>query len=581
MVIAEKLNVRKYIHQHRAAYTAGLIAMLLSVSLDMLSPLITKHIIDDVVIGQHVELLWKMLLGFLAVGVGRCLFQYTKEYLFDTTAAKIGSQLRIDLFRKVQSLSASFFDKINSGELMSRVKDDIDRIWDGLGFIGMLIIEVILHTIIVLYCMYSLCWQLAIIPTIGMLVAAFVAVFMEQKLGKIYEDIAQENSVLNNAAQENLAGVRTVKAFAREQFEIGKFFGHNKQYYDLNVQQSRVFVTYYPFLQIVTHLLPCLVLLSGGFMVIHKNLTLGELSAFVQYSMNIVWPMEMLGWLTNGLSSAKASAKRINAIYAEQPLIVENTNPVVLPEVKGCIEFSHVSFVKDDSREILDDISFSVPAGHTIGIMGATGAGKTTVINMLKRMYDATSGTIKLDNVDIRNLSLGQLRTSIACVMQDVFLFSDTISDNVKLGRKNLLDTYAVKTAVHSAHADEFVEKMDEKYDTVIGERGVGLSGGQKQRLTLARALSCTAPVLVLDDSTSALDTETEQEIEKTLYGLTSTTKIIIAHRISAVRNADEIIVLDKGKVAERGTHGELLALKGLYYNTYKTQYGSMPMETL
>jgi len=396
---------------------------------------------------------------------------------------------------------------------------------------------------------------------------------MERKLGGIYEDISQENSVLNNTAQENLSGVRTVKAFAREAFEIKKFSGHNSRYYDLNVKQSKVFVTYYPFIQAVTHLLPVLVLLSGGLMVIRKGLTLGELSAFVQYSMNIVWPMEMLGWLTNGLSSALASGRRINAVYAETPQIIEKELPVLLPDVKGSIEFDNVSFIKDDTRPILRDVSFTVPAGHSIGIMGATGAGKTTVINLLKRMYDATSGTIRLDGTDIKNLTLKQLRTSVACVMQDIFLFSDTICDNVKLGRKNSLAMPAVKDAVHRAQAGSFVEKMDEQYETVIGERGVGLSGGQKQRLTIARALSCGAPVLVLDDSTSALDTETEQEIQKMLSKLTGTTKIIIAHRISAVRTADEIIVLDKGAVAERGTHEQLLAQKGLYYKTYKTQY--------
>ncbi|MCI1209538.1 MAG: ABC transporter ATP-binding protein/permease [Treponema sp.] len=571
----EKMNLKKYIAAHRVSYIIAFTAMLLSVSLDMLSPQLIRHIIDDVIIGGKQELLAAFLFGILGIGIGRCVFQYTKEYLFDVTGSEIAGELRRDLFRKIQSLSADFFDRVNSGELMSRVKDDIDRIWDGLTYIGMLTIEVIVHTIIVLYCMYSLSWKLAVLPTAGMLAAAVVAIIMEKKLGTVYEDIAQENSVLNNTAAENLAGVRTVKAFAREKFEIGKFFGHNRHYYDLNLRQSRIFVAYYPFLQSITHLLPFLVMLPGGYMVIKKTMTLGELTAFVQYSMNIVWPMEMLGWLTNGISSARASAKRIQKIYAEVPQIAEDRFPVRLPAVKGEIEFSHVSFAGDHIHDILHDISFHVQAGSTIGIMGATGAGKTTVINLLKRMYDATGGVIKLDGVDIRKLGLSQLRTSIACVMQDVFLFSDTISDNVKLGRKNRLNMCAVKKAVQSAHADDFVEKMEAQYNTVIGERGVGLSGGQKQRLTIARALSSTAPVLVFDDSTSALDTETEQHIQQTLEKLQGVTKIIIAHRISAVRTADEIIVLDKGSVAERGTHDQLLAKKGLYYTTYQTQYGA------
>jgi ATP-binding cassette, subfamily B, multidrug efflux pump len=569
------LNIRWYLHKNWLPYTIAIAAMVISVSLDMISPVITRHIVDDVIIGKHIELLTKLLLGIFAIGAGRCIFQYIKEYLFDSTGVRIAGQLRRNLFYKIQTLSADFFDRTNSGELMSRVKDDIDRIWDGLTFIGMLTIEVVIHTVIVLYCMYSLSWKLAIIPSVCMAFAAFIAIHMENKLGTVYEDIAEENSVMNNTAAENLAGIRTVKAFAREQFETEKFFNHNKRYYALNLRQSRIFVTYNPFLQYITHLLPFLVLLQGSFMVINKTFTLGELSAFIQYSMNIVWPMEMLGWLTNGISSARASAKRIQAVYAEVSQITECSHPVILPSVSGCVEFDHVSFGNGTDREILHDISFKVKPGATIGIMGATGTGKTTVINLLKRMYDATGGTIKLDGTDIRTLTLSQLRTNIACVMQDVFLFSDTISDNVKLGRKNRLDQYAVKSAVQNAHADDFVEKMDAQYDTVIGERGVGLSGGQKQRLTIARALSCGAPILVLDDSMSALDTETEQQIQKTLAGLSGITKIIIAHRISAVQNADEIIILDNGAIAERGTHKELLAKKGLYYETYKTQYSA------
>ena len=377
-------------------------------------------------------------------------------------------------------------------------------------------------------------------------------------------------------AEENLAGVRTVKAFAREKHEIGKFLSHNKRYYELNMQQSRVFVRYYPFFSVVSKVLPILTILVGGGFVIKGQMTLGQMTAFVEYSTNIVWPMEMLGWLTNSFSAAVASNKKVRKIYEEKPTIMENAEPVRIEQVAGKVCFDHVSFHKADMYEILHDISFTVEAGRTLGIMGATGAGKTSIVQLLQRMYDATEGAIYLDDVNIKELSLEQLRTSVSYVMQDVFLFSDTINDNIKLGKKERLDFKTVRRASVQAQASDFIERMEETYDTVIGERGVGLSGGQKQRISIARALAKRDPILVLDDSTSALDMETEQMIQQTLRELEGTTKIIIAHRISAVRHADEIIVLENGSIAERGTHEELLAKRGLYFETYESQYGDM-----
>lgn len=401
-----------------------------------------------------------------------------------------------------------------------------------------------------------------------------IAIYMERKLDHVYEEISEENASLNTVAEENLAGVRTVKAFAREKYEISKFLSHNRRYYDLNMKQSSLFVKYHPYISLITRFLPIIVLFLGGILVSQGEITLGDLSAFIAYSMNIVWPMEMLGWLTNSISAALASNRRIRKIYQEKPTILECGNPVILPEVKGKITFSNVSFHKADLHEILHDISFTVEPGKTIGIMGATGAGKSSLIYLLQRLYDATDGAIYLDDVNIRDLSLKQLRGSISVVMQDVFLFSDTILENVMLGRKETLTLSSVKKAVTRAQAKSFIEKMEKQYDTVIGERGVGLSGGQKQRITIARALAKKSPVLVLDDSTSALDMETEQSIHETLRLLPDTTKIIIGHRISAVCHADEIIILDNGRIAERGDHKTLLARKGLYYQTYVAQYG-------
>lgn len=574
-------KIRTYLWEHRLAFGLAILAMIISISLDMLSPKLTQSMIDDVLLGGHMDLLTPLLLAYAGVGVGRFIFQYVKEYTFDLTGSKIAAQIRRAVFCHVQSLSTEFFDRTGTGELMSRIKDDVDHIWDGLTYVGMLMIEVIIHTSIVLFCMYSLNWKLAILPTIGMAASAIIAIYMEHRLDSVYESISEENATLNTVAEENLAGVRTVKAFAREKYEIGKFLSHNQRYYELNMEQSNIFVKYHPYISLISKILPISVLLFGGVQVMQGEFTLGELSAFFAYSNNIVWPMEMLGWLTNSLSYAVASNRRIQKLYEEKPAVKDPETPVVLPSVKGQITFEHVSFHKADQHEILHDISFMVKPGKTVGIMGTTGAGKSSLIYLLQRLYDVTDGAIYLDGVNIKELSLHQLRGAMSFVMQDVFLFSDTILENVKLGKKDTLTLSSIKEASRRAQASSFIEKMESQYDTVIGERGIGLSGGQKQRITIARALARKAPVLVLDDSTSALDMETEQCIHDTLRELKDTTKIIIGHRISAVCHADEILILENGQIVERGTHDELLAKKGHYYQTFVAQYGVPESEVI
>ncbi len=583
-----KLNLFKYFGKYSYMYLIAFLAMTAATILDQTAPLIIQHVIDDVLIAKRMELLKFLLLGILAIGVGRFIFQYVKEFLCDLAGSKIASEVRINLFQKIQSLSANFFDGINSGELMSRVKDDVDKIWDIAAFMGILMAEVIIRTVSTLFFMLRINWQLALIPVLGMLASAFIAILMERKLDSLYGQLAQEDSEMNNTAAENLAGVRTVKAFAREGFEIAKFHKHNQKFYELNIDLSRVFVKYNPKIQMITKLLSVITLLLGGFIVMKGNplqggqkMSIGELIAFIQYVGGMIWPMEMLGWLTNGFSSARASVKRLNKIYEVMPEIKDKS---ALPDeelsqalfnqydINGDISFEHVSYACG-GRKILDDVSFEIKAGQTLGIMGATGSGKSTLINLLKRMYDVTEGCIKLDGIDIREIPLPALRRSVSCVMQDIFLFSDTIEGNIRLGARESISTAEVRSALTQSHSAEFVDRMEEKENTVIGERGVGLSGGQKQRITIARALARRTPVLVLDDSTSALDTETEQEIQQVLSELKGMTKIIIAHRISAVRKADKILVLDKGKIVEEGSHEELLSKGGLYKETYDSQY--------
>lgn len=592
-----KLNLWKYIKKYLFLYIIATLSMTIGTILDMAAPLLVQHIVDDVLIARRIEILRWLLLGILGIGVGRCIFQYTKEYLCDWCGSKIASEVRINLFQKIQSLSANFFDGINSGELMSRVKDDVDRIWDIAAFMGILMAEVVIRVISTMYFMIRINLILSLIPVLGMIASAVIAIKMEKQLDDVYGNVAQENSELNNTAAENLAGVRTVKAFAREGFEINKFHKHNQKYYELNIDLSKIFVKFNPIIQIITRMLTVITLMIGGYFVIKGNpfagyekITVGELMAFLQYVGNIVWPMEMLGWLTNGFSSAKASIKRLNKIYAETPDIEDKSQITNLSakehkvdneiagalftpfDLSGAISFENVSYSVGE-RKILNDVTFDIKAGQTLGIMGATGSGKTTIINLLKRMYDVTQGSIKIDGVDIRDLPLPVLRKSVACVMQDIFLFSDTIDGNIRLGAREVMTTPEVRSALEKSYSAEFVDKMEDKENTVIGERGVGLSGGQKQRLTIARALARKTPILVLDDSTSALDTETEQELQGVLNELKGMTKIIIGHRISSVRKADKIIILDEGHIAECGTHDELMSLGGLYKETYDSQY--------
>lgn len=568
-------KITSYIRDYWYYYVFILVCMFIAIGLDMLYPQITKIIVNDIFVGQDFARLPMLLVAIVLTGAGRSIFGYLKEFTADKTGARIGAEMRKELFTHIQGLSMDYFGETNTGELMARVKDDIDHVWLAIGFIGTFTIEVAVHVVSVLYCMFNLNWKLTFLPLICMTICGIVAIVLEKKLDKVYEAISEENAELTTIAEENLAGVRTVKAFAREKFEISKFLSHNKRYYDLNMSEAKTMVKYDPVFNFMGVLLPIMCTVLGGISVMEGQMDIGSLAAYVEYSRNCTWPVEALGWLVNSISSAVASRKKIRKIFEQKSSIVEKAEPVVLDCVKGNIEFSNVSF-DIGITNILSDINFSVEQGKTLGIMGATGSGKSSVINLLERFYDTTEGTVKIDGVDVKDLSLSQIRENISVVMQDVFLFSDSIKENIKMGKRDVLELEGVKEAAKKAKASGFIEDMEMEYDTVIGERGVGLSGGQKQRISIARALSKKSPILVLDDSTSALDMETEHEIQIMLNELKDTTKIIIAHRISAVRHADEIIYLENGRIAERGTHEKLLAQKGAYYNTYRAQYGAV-----
>lgn len=565
-------KLRSYVLPFWKSYLFATVSLILAILLEMLTPQITKSIINEVFVGGDFSRFGILLAALVIMGLGRSVFGYLKEFTFDRNSQTIGTEMRKDLFAHIQTLSMDFFDNTNTGELMARVKDDIDKVKDAFGMTGMLIVQITLYIVSVLYCMFALSPLLALLPLAVMIFGGAMSFVLEKKFDKVYTDLSEENAALTTVAEENLAGVRTVKAFAREKFEIAKFAKRNKRYYDLNMEQTKILTRYYPVYQFIGAILPVVCAILGGILVIQNKMDLGSLVAFVEYSRDCTWPLDMFAELANELSSSFASYKKVKAIADEKPALSENAAPVVLDRVEGDLEFRNVS-LKLGGNTILENIDLKLPRGKTLGIMGATGSGKSSIINLLQRFYDPSEGCVLIDGVDVRKLQLSQVRSTSSVVMQDVFLFSDTIEENIKMGKRFTMQLPEVKRAAKMAQATEFIEKMEDQYETVIGERGVGLSGGQKQRISIARAISKKSPILVMDDSTSALDMETEREIQMMLKTITDSSKIIIAHRISAVRNADEIIYLDQGRVAERGTHEELLQKKGLYYATYMAQY--------
>ncbi|MCX7710465.1 MAG: ABC transporter ATP-binding protein/permease [Clostridia bacterium] len=555
-------------------YVIGVSAMIASITLDMFSPYLMKIIVDDVIQKGNLNL-FKWLLGGLAgITISRAFLGYLKEYMFDYSSSDIIVSLRKSMFDHIQRLSFSFFDRTNTGELMSRMKEDTENVLHATAFGIMLISEMGITFIAASVILFFLNWKLASVCLLTMPFIAYIAVQLEKKVGESFGKISDQRAVLNTTAQENIAGVRLVKAFGRERYEIQKFLLQNKVSHDLNIEQAEVFAKYHPLIELLSNIVVVLVTTAGGILTIGGDISIGTLVAFSTYIYALIWPMRMIGWLTNVLAQCLASLKKIDKIFEEHAEIENCEEPNVPEKLTGHVVFENVSFQYGEIP-VLKNINLNAKPGATIGIMGMTGSGKSTLANLIGRYYDTSSGKILVDGMDIKKLDLKKLRENISVVMQDTFLFSDTIEDNIKLGVGKVHKS-EFHSAVKDSNVEEFVSKMQKGYKTIIGERGIGLSGGQKQRISIARALLKGSKILILDDATSALDMETEYDIQKALEHRNGITKFIIAHRISAVKNADEILILENGEIVERGNHEFLLELKGRYYDTFCEQFGDM-----
>lgn len=565
-------RILKYVSKYKGTVIIGTMCMLIVIGVDLFLPYLQQVFIDSGLMKGNQNVIVSVLVWIVIITVIKAMLGYGKEFLYDVLSSWVHQDIKNDLFAHIQTLEFEYFDNMNTGELMSRIGEDAENIWQTIGYGMRLFIENIIYFVISTIILFVLNYKLALACFIVMIPIGFIGIKLENKFGETYSKISDQTAEINTIAQEDIAGIKLVKAFSREKYEINKFLKMNKVYYDLNMEQAKIIGDYFPPIEFLTNIALVIMIVLGGFLVMDGEVSIGILVAFNGYIWNLIWPMRMLGELTDLLSRTVSSANKIFAIMDKDPSIKTKENFKDVKNIKGNIKFEGVNFKYDD-KLVLKNINLDIKAGSTVAIMGATGAGKSSLINLIGRYYDTCKGSIKIDGIDIKEYNLEFLRKNMAIVPQETFLFSETILNNIKFSNENA-SFEEIKEASKLACANEFIEGLELGYNTEIGERGIGLSGGQKQRIAIARSLVRKAKILILDDSTSALDMETEHELLKNLSNRKhESTTFIIAHRISAVKNADLIIYLEDGQIKESGTHDELLKKKGRYYDIYNDQF--------
>ena len=568
----------------RAIFIISIFGAVIYNVMQLTVPYFSGEIVDKFLTGKDAASNWanNRELFFVLVGamVGFTILRTIIVYLdcmgFEYVSQHTLYRVRNFLYDKIQRQDMKFYSTYRTGDLMTRVTGDLDAVRHNIAWIVRMVVESFsLYGAAMIY-FFVMDWRLALALLFISPIIWVIIVLFTKKVAPKHEALREKLAEMNTMAQENISGNRVVKAFAREKYEIEKFDVANKDYMNTNTETGMVWLKYYPYVEGVANVMPMITLLIGGVFLITHQLTMGEYVAFSGLIWAIQNPMRMMGNIMNEVQRFNAASTKVMEIYYSEAEIVDADDAIAHPDrFEGMIEFKDVSFqYADGNLPVLRNITFTAKPGETVAIMGETGCGKTSLIHLIPRFYEPTGGEILIDGVDVNKYKLQDLRKNIGLATQDVLLYSSSIEGNIAYGDPHISNEKVVKFARYSA-ASEFIAKMPEGYDTIVGERGVGLSGGQKQRISLARALAVEPSILILDDTTSAVDMETEKYIQESLQKLDfNCTKIIIAQRISTTKMADKILILQDGRITEEGSHEELIAKKGYYYELVKLQTG-------
>jgi ATP-binding cassette, subfamily B, multidrug efflux pump len=579
--LAAVRRVLLYLRTYKGEATLAFVALLLASGASLTTPQLIRIAIDEGIAPRHLNVILLAVGGLAAAATLRGIFTFLQGYLAERASQGVAYDLRNDLFAKIERLGFGYYDRVETGQLVTRLTSDVEQIrsFAGTGAVQLAAAVVMLFgttTLLVLVDWQLALLALAIVPVIFVLLWRFV-----RRIGPLFRQVQQTLGRLNSVLQEDLAGMRVIRTFVREGYEVARYRSVNDELLGKNLETVRTFSNNFPFVFLLGNLGTLIIVLFGGLQVIGGRLTIGELVAFNTYLGFLLFPILTIGFLAAGISRAGASSLRVFEVL-DAPLEIQDTpDAVLLPPIRCRVEFDEVRFrYPGDEREILRGISFSAEPGQTVAILGTTGSGKSTLVNLIPRFYDVTGGSVRLDGHDVRDVTLASLRSQIGIVMQSSLLFSGPVRDNIAYGRPDATQE-EIEAAARAAQADEFIRALPEGYETVVGERGLGLSGGQRQRIAIARALLIDPRLLILDDSTSAVDAETEAAIQESLDCLMREghrTVFVIAQRISTVRDADLIVVLDDGEIAAMGTHEELLSTSELYNGILGSQMLTEPV---